>query len=385
MKGRFEIPVALCGFLMAVPSLVMFALVRLGVPRLVYAAIPFAIAFWDPILMYCHPLQAYGLFSFFKLFCFMRVADIALLEPALVRSWTWREFCEYYYTYHTHAMREELQKAGKKPGTPRAIPYEARDASYYGRWAWKMTWQYAVYHGLVWYLQTYPPNNNPSVNTLTNILDFKQLLDNLVFTLVLCVLLSLSYNLSFHLFCDLLKAPFEPIMNSPLLSTSLRDFWSNRWNYAVKVNLHRLGFKPTLKVLKVLSTGNLNQDSSTPTEEEQVHYKHPAWHYLLGGFGAFILSGLIHEWLVLVLMERTTTWESTIFFIIHGAIMTTEVLFSRAGKSLLGFDPIAAVPRTISIPITAIILLVTSPLFFNPWIREDYMVRLRIPLVTDLF
>jgi hypothetical protein len=313
------------------------------------------------------------------------VADIALLEPALVRSWTWREFCEYFYTYHTLVMRKELQMAGKQSGTPRAVPYEARNASYYGRWAWKMTWQYAVYHVLIWYLQTYPPNNNPSVKTFANILDAKQMLDNLVFGLILCILLSLSYNLTFHLFCDLLKAPFEPIMNSPLLSTSLRDFWSHRWNYTVKENLHRLGFKPTLKVLKVLSTGNLHQDSSKPSDDKSVQFKHPAWHFLLGAFGAFFVSGLIHEWLVLVLMEQTTTWENMLFFLIHGALTTSEVVLSRTGKSLLGYDPVAAIPRIISIPATAAIFLVTSPLFLNPWVREELMIRLRVPLITDLF
>jgi hypothetical protein len=61
-------------------------------------------------------------------------------------------------------------------------------------------------------------------------------------------------------------------MNSPFQSTSFRDFWSNRWNMSVKINLHRIGFQPVMAVLRWIS-GIKDGEKS------------PAWHGIFGGMG----------------------------------------------------------------------------------------------------
>ena len=63
-------------------------------------------------------------------------------------------------------------------------------------------------------------------------------------------------------------------MNSPFISTSFRDFWSNRWNMSVKINLHRLGFVPVMAACRWMSG-------------TQQGEKSPTWHAIFGALGIF--------------------------------------------------------------------------------------------------
>ena len=161
-------------------------------------------------------------------------------------------------------------------------------------------------------------------------------------------------------------------MNSPFFARSFRDFWSNRWNITVKESLHRLGFQPALRLLKSFSSSSRKKD-----------WKIPAWHYLVGGLAAFIVSGLVHEWLIHVLQATPVTGENMLFFVIHGAITTTEVLLAKIGKRWLGFDPIKSIPHWVATPITLLLFLITSPLFLNPWVRHNLLHAFRVPLVGE--
>lgn len=64
-----------------------------------------------------------------------------------------------------------------------------------------------------------------------------------------------------------LGVPVQPIMNSPLLATSLSDFWSRRWNLGFRDLAHRLVFRP------LLARTNANTAM----------------------FGVFLFSGVVHD------------------------------------------------------------------------------------------
>lgn len=100
---------------------------------------------------------------------------------------------------------------------------------------------------------------------------------------------------------------------------------------------------------------------------------------------AFLVSGLFHEWMVLVLMGRSTHWENLIFFLMQGVITAMEVYLVQLWKSAFGYDPIKTAPQWISTPITLLLFLAMSPLFLNPYVREDILLLLRVPLVTDFY
>ena len=82
-------------------------------------------------------------------------------------------------------------------------------------------------------------------------------------------------------------------------------------------------------------------------------------------------------------MKQPTTWENMLFFLSHGAITTAEVFISKFCKRAFGLDPIASAPKWIAIPVTSFLFLITTPLFLNPWVREDLLTGLRIPLVHE--
>jgi hypothetical protein len=140
----------------------------------------------------------------------------------------------------------------------------------------------------------------------------------------------------------------------------------------IKENLYRIGFLPTMRILCYL------------TPNKKTGWRPPQLYALIGAMSSFFISGLIHEWMILVLAETPTTWESMIFFIIHGALTTAEVIAGKLGRKWLGYDPIKSSPKWLSIPITYIVFLCTAPFFLNPWVRDQLEIRLHFPLVWDI-
>jgi Membrane bound O-acyl transferase family len=95
----------------------------------------------------------------------------------------------------------------------------------------------------------------------------------------------------------------EPIMRSPLRSTSLREFWGKRWNLGFRQLAHELIFRPTYRAI---GAG-------------------------VSGFFVFLLSGLIHD-LVISLPARGGYGLPTFYFVLQGIGVTIER--SRLGKWL---------------------------------------------------
>jgi hypothetical protein len=94
----------------------------------------------------------------------------------------------------------------------------------------------------------------------------------------------------------------EPIMRSPLRSTSLGEFWGKRWNLGFRQLAYELIFRPTFRAL---GTGT-------------------------AGFLVFAVSGLIHD-LVISLPARAGYGLPTLYFLLQGAGVTIER--SRVGQS----------------------------------------------------
>jgi hypothetical protein len=95
----------------------------------------------------------------------------------------------------------------------------------------------------------------------------------------------------------------EPIMSSPLRSTSLGEFWGKRWNLGFRQLAHELVFRP------------LHRPLGAPA----------------AGFLVFAISGLIHD-LVISLPARGGYGLPTLYFLLQGAGVAVER--SRFGKRL---------------------------------------------------
>lgn len=93
----------------------------------------------------------------------------------------------------------------------------------------------------------------------------------------------------------------RPIMNAPLLATSLGDLWGNRWNTGFRELSHALVFQPLRRSLGTA----------------------------VAGLAAFLASGLIHE-LVISVPARAGYGLPTAYFLIQGI----GVLIQRSGLGL---------------------------------------------------
>lgn len=105
------------------------------------------------------------------------------------------------------------------------------------------------------------------------------------------------------LFWQALGIAAEPIMRSPLRSTSLAEFWGKRWNLGFRQLAHELIFRPTSHRLGAGAAG----------------------------FLVFVVSGLIHD-LVISLPARGGYGLPTLYFVLQGAGVLVER--SHLGKEL---------------------------------------------------
>ncbi len=112
----------------------------------------------------------------------------------------------------------------------------------------------------------------------------------------------------FHLLSLLWRAvgiDAQPIMNAPLRSTSLGEFWGLRWNTAFSIPARRLVLRPLARRLNVAAASLL----------------------------IFVLSGILHE-LVITLPAKGGYGLPTAYFIFQGIGVALQD--SRFGKALRG-------------------------------------------------
>lgn len=158
--------------------------------------------------------------------------------------------------------------------------------------------------------------------------------------ILLYLLLTCFLNVIFGLIGLIMNLPMNRMFPAfPFTSTSLRDFWSYRWNHYIKSSLHRISFVVLPKLLGPIVT--MNRKAS--------------------GLFASALSGLFHEY-VYWFLTKQWCWKNMIFFIVHGLLVRFEIAVKLPIK-----------PTTLSSKIVGWAwaigaVLITSPLFFDPWI-----------------
>jgi hypothetical protein len=94
------------------------------------------------------------------------------------------------------------------------------------------------------------------------------------------------------------------VQNAPLLSKSVGEFWSVRWNRTVRGWLRRNAFMPVTRRLGVAA----------------------------GVIAAFVASALIHFWLALPNVGPLRAVEMASFFVVHGGIVLFEAQAGVSGR-----------------------------------------------------
>lgn len=135
----------------------------------------------------------------------------------------------------------------------------------------------------------------------------------------------------------------RPLMDAPLLATSLNDFWGKRWNLAFRDLAHSYVFRTCVG----------------------------RWGISTATMAVFVVSGVIHD-LVISLPARAGYGLPTLYFVIQGV----GVMFERSGLGKrLGLRH-GAIGR---IYCAALVLAPVGLLFHPPFVE-----RVIVPMLTML-
>lgn len=142
----------------------------------------------------------------------------------------------------------------------------------------------------------------------------------------------------------------EPQFDEPYLATSLQDFWGKRWNLMVTGILHPTVYLP----VRSISNKFLSRELAS----------------LPAVIATFIVSGLMHELIFYYLGRLKPTWEVTWFFVIHGVLVSLELVVKRAVRGRF------RLPAVVSGPLALGVVIATSFwLFFPPFLRCETELR----------
>jgi len=153
------------------------------------------------------------------------------------------------------------------------------------------------------------------------------------------IVLSLHFGLFLLLSCFWRRAGLQarPLMNTPVASLSLGEFWGRRWNTAFRDLTHRFLFRPLTRRFGGRA----------------------------GLAGGFLFSGLVHE-LVISWPARGGYGGPTLFFVVQGLGILLER--SRFGQEIgLGGGVTGRL-------FAMLVLLVPAPLLFHPPFVETIVV-----------
>ncbi|KAG1146181.1 hypothetical protein G6F37_005694 [Rhizopus arrhizus] len=177
------------------------------------------------------------------------------------------------------------------------------------------------------------------------------------------------------------------LFDSPVLSTSPRDFWSRRWNRIVRNVLHTKVFSvqdfnnKKQKEPEIQKVENMTGDDS---EEQEVfvivqqskstrQQKKPKLKPKVNMFGrglvTFFVSGLFHE-MIIMSTCRKITLENLTFFLLQGFVVALEVALRRQG--LLRKVP-QGKTRVFCIMAQLIFMAITGRLFLGPFLRYEFI------------
>jgi hypothetical protein len=158
---------------------------------------------------------------------------------------------------------------------------------------------------------------------------------------ILYLSIAFMSNFGFGIYSILFNLRMNSVFPSfPFASTSLRDFWSYRWNKLIKLSLHRISFVVIPKLIDPIISMNKTAK----------------------GLFAFILSGFIHEY-ALWFISDNWSGRNMLFFFLHGLFVLLETTIKLPAK------PSTLKGKLVGWMWTIGIMFITSPLFFDPLIE----------------
>jgi len=213
---------------------------------------------------------------------------------------------------------------------------------------------YFIYTGLLmsllwhydWELFEVESDVNSFDHSLRELISWKHLMNNYFMALILSLGLKQSTVGVSLLYSLVFGYETEDVVLSPMTkSQSPSEFWGRQWNVAVHLGLKNGVFKP----IRYLTNSKL-----------------------MGVLAAFVASGIIHEYVNLVIFSRTGIefkWKYMIFFGYNACLLFAEHTF---GSIEIIQNIVSKLPKPL---ITALVLCTALPvahLFTGDWIVHGY-------------
>jgi hypothetical protein len=291
----------------------------------------------------------------------LRIVDIALMNRSALKSFTYMEYLEYFFAFK---LPVAIQKNGDEIGThnmdKHCVPYEKLTIGYFFRVGIQFTAKYAVYVAIIRHLRTRASWGLTPTRRLQDYSDFSLALDIHLLGLALSLMMEVLTTIGGHFAALTFKTQYVPIMNAPYFATSVRNFWSDRWNLIVQRGLKRVVFDPTLVLLG---------------HEIKKAKRFPASHLAFASLMTFVVSGIMHEWTIWINCVQPSRYEQLLYFTMHGFITILEVTIRKLTLRSTGVDLAKVIPYPIQLLYTHLVLMTTSPLFMNPYIREGFFLK----------
>ncbi|TPX69532.1 long-chain-alcohol O-fatty-acyltransferase [Chytriomyces confervae] len=181
--------------------------------------------------------------------------------------------------------------------------------------------------------------------------DTELMMECFIFVLVAFSLMQLYYDTAMLTTAVLTGCDFYPLHNAPYFATSLRDFWSHRWNLPIKSCLHHFVFAPVLRSLQCLKKRDSNQ-------------RNHRINAVIATMAVFIFSGIMHEFNVVNALLGVWPHGSNMrFFLLNGLLCVGQEMV----QAWTGFGRTWG--RGANIPVTASLLLSMSPFFIAPYTK----------------
>jgi hypothetical protein len=293
----------------------------------------------------------------------LRIVDIALMNRSALNSLTYMEYLEYFFAFK---LPPAIQKNGDEIGShnvdKHCVPYESLTIGYFFRVGIQYLAKYAVYAAIIRHLRTRTHWGLTPTRRIQDYSDLALAFDIHLLGLALSLMMEVLTAIGGHFAALTFKTQYVPIMNAPYLATSVRNFWSDRWNLIVQRGLKRVVFDPTLLLL----------GHQLPIRKgKRISPIHLAFASLM----TFVVSGIMHEWTIWINCVQPSRYEQLIYFTMHGFITILEVTFRKLVSAYTGVDLTKAIPYPIQLLYTHIVLMTTSPLFMNPYIREGFFLK----------
>ncbi|KAI9342266.1 hypothetical protein BDR26DRAFT_282137 [Obelidium mucronatum] len=298
------------------------------------------------------------------LFLVLKVLEIGTFNRHFNSKWALRDYVEYMWSSSNIPIRllELKQSDLQRTSRCHVIGAGHQTLAFYMKLVVRLFLSWIAYSIAISYFQKYP--YTPASGWFLNLSNPKEIVDHAMFGVLTYCFTGIIFNGLLPVFV-ILNAPFVPIFNEPFLATSLRDFWSNRWNSLIKTSIHRVAFIPTLKLLKSLSS---NRDQEKPTHSEKQH-KQPDIHYMIAVMASFTFSALYHEYLIFNFFTEPSLGENFCFFMLQGIFCVIQVYFQK----LTGFGKTwgrgGVFWNFVGWSCTMGLLLITSPMFVGPYAR----------------